>query len=135
MRTANFICPLLGKDEDVREYRELAEKIRQAYNDAFFDANLGYYDIGCQSAQAVALAFDLVPEEHRERVSGYLNSSVNFRQRRITSGYAGTKWVVNAIAGSGRNDVVWNRAIATDYPSGGCCRDPRRRGPRRGSRR
>jgi len=113
------IARTLGKGADARAYEELAARIKQAYNDAFYDPNLGYYDIGCQSAQAVALAFDLVPDAHRGRVAGYLNSSVNFRQRRLTTGYAGTKWAVHAIADSGRNDIVWKRAIATDYPSWG----------------
>ena len=41
-----------------------------------------------QSAQAWALAFGLVPDEHRAAVASYLCSSVNFRQRRLTTGYA-----------------------------------------------
>ena len=113
------IAETLGKDRDAATYRELAAKIKDAYNDTFFDAASGYYDVGCQSAQALALCFDLVPEEQRGRVQGYLNSSVNFRQRRITSGYAGTKWVVNAVGHSGRNDILWERATSTDYPSWG----------------
>ena len=113
------IAATLGRDADAEGYRLLAGKIKSAYNEEFFDANLGYCDIGCQSAQALALAFDLVPAGHRERLAGYLASSVSFRQRRITSGYAGTKWVVEALAKSGRHDIVWNRAVATDYPSWG----------------
>lgn len=113
------IAEVLGENQDARDYRALAEKIGRAYNQTFFDPNLGYYDIGCQSAQALAVAFDLVPGEHRGRVVSYLNSSVNFRQRRLTTGYASTKWAIEAIAGSGRNDIIWNRAIATDYPSWG----------------
>jgi alpha-L-rhamnosidase len=113
------IAETLGHDEDAAMYRELGAKIKTAYNDAFFDAYGAYYDVGCQSAQAIALCFDLVPEAQRGRVQSYLNSSVNFRQRRITSGYAGTKWVIDAISKSGRNDIIWERAIATDYPSWG----------------
>ncbi len=113
------IAATLGLREDADRYRELAGRIKQAYNERFFDDAAGYYDIGCQSVQALAICFDLVPESHRGRLAGYLNSSVNFRQRRITSGYAGTKWVVQAIAESGRNDILWERAIATDYPSWG----------------
>jgi alpha-L-rhamnosidase len=113
------IADTLGYADDARDFRALAGKISDAFNEEFFDANGRYYDIGCQSVQALAIAFGLVPETHRERLVGYLNSSVNFRQRRITSGYAGTKWVVDVIAKTGRNDVVWNRAIATEYPSWG----------------
>jgi len=113
------IAETLGHQEDAGEFRKLAARIKAAFNERFFDAYGGYYDVGCQSVQALALAFDLVPAEQRERVAGYLNSSVGFRQRRITSGYAGTKWVIDAIAKSGRHDIVWNRATATDYPSWG----------------
>lgn len=113
------IADTLGHAEDAKKYRDLAAGIKQAFNDRFYDAYAGYYGIGCQSVQALAIAFDLTPEESRGRVQSYLNSSVNFRQRRITSGYAGTKWIVNAIGRSGRNDILWNRATATDYPSWG----------------
>lgn len=113
------IAETLGHDADANEYRALADKIKVAFNERFFDAHGKYYGIGSQSVQALALCFDLVPEDLRGWLQGYLNSSVNFRQRRITSGYAGTKWVVNAIGHSGRNDILWNRATATDYPSWG----------------
>ena len=113
------IAEVLGHDEDVKKYTGLAEKIKHAYNDYFYNEELGYYDVGSQSAQALAISFDLVPEKFKGRVTGYLNSGVNFRQRRITSGYAGTKWVVDAVGKSGRNDILWTRAIATDYPSWG----------------
>lgn len=113
------IAETMGENIDVKHYQNLAAKIKKSYNDYFFDERLGYYDIGCQSAQALALAFDLVPEQYRQKVQSYLNSSVNFRQRRITSGYAATKWVIKAIAQSGRNEIIWKRATASDYPSWG----------------
>lgn len=113
------IAETLGHADDARDFRALADKIKAAFNDRFFVADSAYYDIGCQSVQALAIAFGLVPETRRDRLIGYLNSSVNFRQRRITSGYAGTKWVVDAIAKSGRHDILWDRAIATDYPGWG----------------
>ena len=113
------IAETLGENEDARRYRELAGKIKAAFNERFYDAAGKYYDIGCQSAQALAISFGLVPEEKRGGLISDLNSSVNFRQQRITSGYAGTKWVINAIAESGRDDILWNRAVATDYPSWG----------------
>ena len=113
------IADTLGKKDDAIEYRELGVKIKKAFNDEFFDAYGSFYDVGCQSAQALALCFNLVPEDQRGSVQSYLNSGVHYRQRRITSGYAGTKWVINSIANSGRNDIIWERAIATDYPSWG----------------
>lgn len=121
------IATVLGYQEDVDRYQKLAGKIKDAFNARFYDAGSGYYDIGCQSAQAWALAFDLVEDDNRDAVAMYLNSSVNHRQRRFSTGYAGTKWAVRAIADTGRNDIIWTRAITTDYPSWGyMLRDPAR---------
>ena len=113
------VAEVLGEEEDVQKYIQLGEKIKSSFNEKFYDGEGQYYDVGCQSAQALALCFNLVPEEERGRVQGYLNSSVNFRQGRISSGYAGTKWVINSIAHAGREDIVWSRAKSKDYPSWG----------------
>ena len=113
------IAETLGHREDARGYRTLADKIKQAFNEAFFNKSLKQYDIGCQSVQALALSFDLVPDEYRDRLAGFLKRSINFRQQRITSGYAGSKWVVDALGNSDRIDILWNRVKATEYPSWG----------------
>ena len=127
VRTMAQIAEVLGKEKDAKGYRSQASEIKDAFNERFLNASWGYYDTGSQNAQAWALSFGLVPEEHISRVSSYLNSSVNFRQGSLTTGLVGTKYAVEAIALSGRNDIVWNRAIATDYPSWGyMIRDPKR---------
>ncbi len=113
------IAGILGEDDDAARYADLAEAIRTAFNARFFDANLGYYDTGVQSAQAWALAFGLVPEEHRARVEQYFVRSVGSTQRRLTTGYAGTKYAIQALSLAGRDDLVWKLATATDYPSWG----------------
>ena len=121
------IARVLGRDQDARRYDELKAQIRRAFNERFLVAAFNYYDTGCQSAQAWALAFGLVPDEHRAAVASYLCSSVNFRQRRLTTGYAGTKWAIRALADAGRDDIIWNRATDTHYPSWGfMLRDPNR---------
>jgi len=111
------IASALDKPEDERRYLDLAEGIKHAFNDRFFDPNVGYYDTGVQSAQAWALAFGLVPEEHRERVLRYFVASVGGRQRRLTTGYVGTKFALQVLSMADRDDIVWRLANASDYPS------------------
>ncbi|MBL7222907.1 MAG: family 78 glycoside hydrolase catalytic domain [Candidatus Brocadiae bacterium] len=113
------IATVLGREEDARQYLDLASKIKEAFNERFFDPGLGYYDTGIQSAQAWPLAFGLVPEDHRQRVSSYFHSNVSFRQRRLTTGYTSTKFAIQALAMAGRDDVIWKLATATSYPSWG----------------
>ena len=44
---------------------------------------------------------------------------MGFRQRRLTTGYASTKFAIEALAMGGRDDVIWALATATTYPSWG----------------
>lgn len=113
------IAAALGHDTDAERYRALAEEIKCAFNERFFEPAVGYYDSGIQSAQAWALAFGLVPEEERSRVEAYFTRCIGQTQRRLTTGYAGTKFAIEALAMSGRDDLVWDLATATTYPSWG----------------
>ncbi len=111
------IAEALGHDADAVQYTALAAEIREAYNEAFFEPGNMYYDNGCHTAQALSISFGLVPEQYYPRVIGYLCRSIAGRQKRITSGYAGTKWVVDTLNKDGRQNVLWDRVMGTDYPS------------------
>jgi len=113
------IAGVLGRAADAEKYRALAEEIKDAFNQRFFDPSLGYYDTGVQSAQAWALAFGLVPKERYKGVGGYFTRSVADTQRRLTTGYIGTKYAIESLAMAGRNDQVWKLATSTEYPSWG----------------
>jgi len=113
------IAAVLGHVEDAESYHGLADEIRAAYNERFFDPAVGYYDCGVQSAQAWPLVFGLAPQEHRRRVEDYFIRSVGQTQRRLTTGYVGTKYAIEALSMSGHDDIVWHLATATGYPSWG----------------
>jgi alpha-L-rhamnosidase len=111
------IAEVLGKNEDAGRYRELAEQINAAFHDRFFDPVRKRYDGGYQNAQAWPLAFGMVADEYRGGVESQLTSSINHRLRHLTTGYASTRFAIRALAAAGRNDVVWDLATATTYPS------------------
>ncbi len=113
------IADVLGHADDAKRYRELAEKINQAYHERFFDPVFCRYDIGIQSAQAWPLAFGMVPQEHRERVQRELASAIGNRQRRLTTGYTSTRFAIHVLADMDRHDLIWKLATQTTYPSWG----------------
>ncbi len=113
------IAEILGKSEDTIRYRDLAGKIKAAFNARFYEPELGIYDHGIQSAQAWALAFDLVPGENRKKVADYLYENIALTLRRLTTGYVGTKYAIQVLTETGHPDLVWRLANATDYPSWG----------------
>ncbi|MDX1682812.1 MAG: family 78 glycoside hydrolase catalytic domain, partial [Phycisphaeraceae bacterium] len=113
------IAGVLGHDEDETAYRDRAESIAEAFHERFFNAAWGHYDTGTQSAQAWPLAFGMVPEEQRERVENGFVGNIRGRQRRLTTGYAATRYAIEALDQAGAQDLIWQLATATDYPSWG----------------
>lgn len=113
------IAGVLGRLDDAKRYEDRAARVKEAFNARFYDPNTGYYDNGMQAAQAWPLAFGLVPEDQRQKVANYLIRSVGETQRRLTTGYVGTKFAITALSLLGRDDLVWTLATATTYPSWG----------------
>lgn len=113
------IAETLGHKSDVKYYRQLAEKIKDAFNQNFFDAPCNFYDGGTQSAQVWPLAFGLVPAEQYRPVADYLYDQIAKKQRRLTTGYIATQFAIDLLSRMGQSDLVWRLANATDYPSWG----------------
>lgn len=116
------VAEALGHEEDVAFFRSLAVKIKEAFNEAFYDSGEAMYSGGFQSSQALALCFGLTPDEDRERAKTQLSESM--KARGITTGYAGTKWAVSFLGNSGFNDTLWERATTKEKPSWGFMLQP-----------
>ncbi|HTE19919.1 MAG TPA: glycoside hydrolase family 78 protein, partial [Armatimonadota bacterium] len=110
---------LLGKTDDAAKYDALAESIRTAFNARFFNAETGLYSNGTQTALATALNWDLVPEQHRERVVRNLLADVEKKGWHLDTGILGTKYLLNVLLDHGRADAAYRVASQTTYPSWG----------------
>jgi len=113
------IAKELGHENDALKFNQLAVKIKDSYNERFYDENLNYYDTGVQSAQAWAIAFGLTDDNNKKDVEDYFVRSVEHLQRRLTTGYTGTKYAIQALSMIGRDDLIWKLATSTEYPSWG----------------
>ncbi len=74
------IAAVLGRAEDAGMFAREAVQVRRVFNERLFDAARGVYVDGegsdhvSQHGNLFALAFGLVPEEHKASVAGYLKS-------------------------------------------------------------
>lgn len=117
--TMEKIADSIGRHEDANEYRKLAEEIKVAFNERFYEPAVGFYDGGVQSAQAWALAFGLTSDENHKSVSNYFLRCIEDKQRHLTTGYAGTKFAIQALGQLGREDLIYQLATSEEYPSWG----------------
>jgi alpha-L-rhamnosidase len=119
-RILSDIAKILGKNEDAEAYSKLADEIRNAFNKAFFNAETGEYANGTQTAQALPLFLDLVPEKERGGVMGKLYNNIVYEHNtHVTTGFIGVKYLLPVLTRHGHSDLAYELATQTTYPSWG----------------
>ncbi len=100
---------VLGKPEDSRKYAGLAAEIRKAFNDKFRTGPGQYaHTSSPQTAHAMALVFDMVPEAERAAAAQAIVDDLREREWQQTSGDVGYRFLINALSQSGHSDVIFN---------------------------
>ncbi len=107
---------VLGKDEDAAYYARIAAQVRQAIRDEYI-TRTGRVATDTQTAQVLALFFDLVDEEHREKVAAELKRKLLERSMHLDTGFVGTGYLCKALTKAGMSEDAWTLLFQEDYPS------------------
>ena len=106
---------VLGKSADAKEYSELEQKIPAAFVKEFVTPN-GRLSSDTQTAYALALEFDLLPEGMRAEAAARLAADVR-TFKHLTTGFLGTPVVCKALSDYGYLDEAYMLLTRTEYPS------------------
>ena len=109
------IAGLLGKKEDAEKYAKLSEAIKKAFVQEFVSPN-GRLVSHTQTAYALALAFDLLPENLKAKAAGYLAEDV-IKFKHLTTGFVGTPLLCKTLSDIGRDDLAFMLLNRKQYPS------------------
>ena len=115
----------LGRTEDAAHFAAGAATVKDTFNATFLDRVGGYYrgsgDRGYrQTHNVLALAFGLAPDDATaERVAASLVADIDAKGRRLNTGVAGTKHLLPVLTEHGYEDVAFDLAVETGYPSWG----------------
>lgn len=110
---------LLDKSEDVQKYEQLAEQIRTAFNEKFYHSDKGFYGTGSQFSNAVPLFMDIVEPKEKERVLQSLIDTIAGNNYRLTTGDVGNRYLFQALAQNGKNEVMYKMQNHYDTPGYG----------------
>jgi hypothetical protein len=113
------IARTLGNTEDNKRYTEQAIAVRDAFNRRYFRADTHQYDRDSQTANAMALALGIVPEDRRAAVLDRLIDDIRAHNNHVTAGDVGFHYVVRALTDNGRSDLLTEMLLRTDKPSYG----------------
>lgn len=106
----------LGKTEDAEEYRKLHEAIVADFRKRFFDAQ-GNITARTQTAQILALHFNLAPPEHRVRALDTLKKLIAENGGHLNTGFVGTPYICFALSENGALEDAYDLLLRDDYPS------------------
>lgn len=109
------IAGIIGNQTDAQAYRSLAEKIKKAFNAEFVTSN-GRLVSHTQTAYALALAFDLLPDDLVGKAASYLAEDVR-KFGHLTTGFVGTPLLCETLSSHGYEDLAFMLLTRKKYPS------------------
>jgi alpha-L-rhamnosidase len=120
LRLMARFATLLGKESDARGFNRLADRMVVAFNKAYFDQPSGRYSNGSPTSSVLPLAFGMVPEQDRQKVSEALVRKIEEQNKgHIGTGLIGGQWLMQVLSDNGRPDVAYEIASQKSYPSWG----------------
>lgn len=111
---------LTGNNQDIPEYKELAEQIKNAFNNIYFKADSAMYDNNTVTANILSLRLDLVPEgKELDVFNNIVEKTVADFDGHVSTGVLGIQHLMRGLTEYGNVDLAYKIATNRSYPSWG----------------
>ncbi|RRB13679.1 family 78 glycoside hydrolase catalytic domain [Larkinella knui] len=111
---------LTGNEGDRATFSSRAALVKSAFNQTFLNPVTGQYSNNTVTANLLALACGLVPDELRQAVFNQMTAVIEGKfNGQISTGVVGTQWLMRTLTANGRSDLAMRLATNTAYPSWG----------------
>lgn len=110
---------MLNKSQDEKSYSKLADDIKSAFNERFFHPNSRQYGSGSQFCNAIAIYMNLVDPKYKQDVLNNLKSDIAKHGNRLTTGDVGNRYLFQALALNGENELMYLMHNHEDAPGYG----------------
>ncbi len=107
---------ILDHDADVAEFSAMRDRVGRAFQDHFVSAD-GTVMSDCPTVYALAIVFDLLSGDQRVKAGGRLAELTVANDYRVGTGFAGTPYVLDALASTGHLDVAYRLLLEPGCPS------------------
>ena len=109
------IAGIIGQKEDAEKYTKLSEDIKKAFIQEFVTPN-GRLVSHTQTAYALALSFNLLPENLKPKAAEFLADDVK-KFGHLTTGFVGTPILCKTLYATGHDDLAFMLLNRKQYPS------------------
>ncbi len=104
--------------EDAAPYRDLFERIRAAFRDAYVTSE-GRVKGDTQTAYVLALSMNLLPDASREAAADRLVALIEARDWHLSTGFLGTPRLLPVLTDTGHTDVAYRLLQQRSFPGWG----------------
>jgi len=115
----SLLASRLNKENDMKYYNILADKIYMAFNERFFNKEENIYGNGGQTSISEALYLGLVPDDVKDQVISNLLQEIQDKKYHIDAGVVGTRFMIKALTDLGLSDVMYRIANQPNFPGWG----------------
>jgi glycogen debranching enzyme len=119
LKLLSRMADIMDKKEDAARYTKLAEEVRIAFNNKFFNPKTKIYARGSQTAYSMPLYFGMVDKEHIKDVEQNLAQSIIANNKALTAGDVGYRYLLRALEQSGNSQLIYEMNSRNDVPGYG----------------
>ncbi|MDP9078706.1 MAG: glycoside hydrolase family 78 protein [Bacteroidota bacterium] len=113
------VARLLGKNDDAIRYTGLANEVKTAFNNTFFNKQTKQYGSGSQTANAIAVYTGVVDPAFKEAVIDNIVKDIRQHNNGLTAGDIGYRYLLRVLDDAGRSDVIFDMNSRSDVPGYG----------------
>jgi alpha-L-rhamnosidase len=107
---------IIENRKDMEIYDLLFDSIKTNFQNEFMTSS-GRLSSHSQTAYSLALYFDLVPDNLKEKAVSYLVENICKRNYHLSTGFLGTPYICHVLSENGRTDVAYKLLMQKTYPS------------------
>jgi alpha-L-rhamnosidase len=108
----------IGRGEDAKDYEDLFERIKGAFNEAYVAPD-GRIKGDTQTCYVLALHMDVLPEELRPAAAEHLVAAIEREDWHLSTGFAGVGYLCPVLTETGYVDIAYRLLGNDTYPSWG----------------
>lgn len=109
-------CRALGRDAEAKKYEQLFEDIKAAFNKRYVSAD-GHIKGNTQCVYAMALKFELLPENLRANAAQYLEENIKSKGGHLSTGFVGVSYLLPVLTQAGKADTAYGLLLKDTFPS------------------
>ncbi len=117
-RLMSEMAAAIGQKKPAAEYAKQADKVAASFRKIYLKPD-GSLTINNQTAYAMALFFDLIPDAQRAAAAGNLAELVKSNGNKMTTGFLGTRPLLPALSANGHHDISGLLIQQHEFPSWG----------------